>query len=90
MCVQVVSYPLALIRTRLQAQGLPGRPLKYRNMADVLQKTIEREGLRGKGPTHIHTHTHTHTPVYVWYAHTRRIYALASATGLDDRRCKVS
>lgn len=44
---QVVSYPLALIRTRLQAQGTPGMPVKYRGMLDVLRQTVRREGVRG-------------------------------------------
>jgi solute carrier family 25 phosphate transporter 23/24/25/41 len=44
---QVVSYPLALIRTRLQAQGIGGRAVKYTGMGDVLSKTWQREGLRG-------------------------------------------
>lgn len=46
-CLQVVSYPLALIRTRLQAQGAVGVPLKYNGMADVVGQTLKREGVRG-------------------------------------------
>lgn len=44
---QVVSYPLALVRTRLQAQGAGGVPIKYDGMMDVARQTIRREGLRG-------------------------------------------
>jgi len=44
---QVVSYPLALIRTRMQAQGVAGAAPKYTSMMDVLQKTLEAEGFRG-------------------------------------------
>ena len=44
---QVVSYPLALIRTRLQAQGVKGQPIKYKGMLDVLFKTVRREGVGG-------------------------------------------
>lgn len=44
---QVVSYPLALVRTRLQAQGVGGRPVKYSGMLDVFAKTYQKEGLVG-------------------------------------------
>lgn len=44
---QILSYPLALIRTRLQAQGVGGRGVKYTGMMDVGRKTVQREGVRG-------------------------------------------
>uniref|UniRef100_A0A6U0VR38 Mitochondrial carrier protein n=1 Tax=Polytomella parva TaxID=51329 RepID=A0A6U0VR38_9CHLO len=45
---QIVSYPLALVRTRLQAQRRePDGKLKYTGMRDVFRKTLEREGPRG-------------------------------------------
>ena len=44
---QFAAYPLALTRTRLQAQGIGGRPIKYRGMMDVLRKTVQHEGVRG-------------------------------------------
>ncbi len=44
---QFAAYPLALVRTRLQAQGIGGRPIKYRGMCDVLRKTVQNEGVRG-------------------------------------------
>ena len=46
-------YPLALVRTRLQAQGLPNSE-KYSGMSDVVVKTVRKEGLlglyKGMGP----------------------------------------
>lgn len=44
---QLVAYPLGLIRTRLQAQGMGGAPLKYTGMFDVIRKTIALEGVQG-------------------------------------------
>lgn len=44
---QFVSYPLALVRTRLQAQGVGGRLVKYSGMGDVFRQTYVNEGLRG-------------------------------------------
>ena len=44
---QFCSYPLALVRTRLQAQGAGGRPIKYDGMLDVIRKTVASEGVRG-------------------------------------------
>lgn len=44
---QFSAYPLALVRTRLQAQGIGGTALKYNGMTDVLRKTYQKEGFRG-------------------------------------------
>lgn len=44
---QLTAYPLALVRTRLQAQGAGGRPVKYSGMFDVIRKTVASEGVRG-------------------------------------------
>eukprot|EP00026_Physarum_polycephalum_P021361 Phypoly_transcript_24566.p1 GENE.Phypoly_transcript_24566~~Phypoly_transcript_24566.p1 ORF type:complete len:174 (+),score=21.12 Phypoly_transcript_24566:41-523(+) len=50
---QFASYPLALVRTRLQAQGLPNSE-KYSGMTDAFTKTIKKEGFvglyKGMGP----------------------------------------
>lgn len=44
---QLVSYPLALVRTRLQAQGVGGNPIKYSGMLDVFSQTLRNEGPAG-------------------------------------------
>lgn len=44
---QFVSYPLALVRTRLQAQGVGGNPIKYTGMLDVFSQTLRNEGAIG-------------------------------------------
>ncbi|RMZ52040.1 hypothetical protein APUTEX25_001234 [Auxenochlorella protothecoides] len=44
---QFVSYPLALTRTRLQAQGVGGQAVRYTGMMDVLRRTFANEGFRG-------------------------------------------
>ena len=43
---QVCAYPLQLIRTRLQASGLPGRPV-YRGMGEVVSEVMATEGFLG-------------------------------------------
>ena len=52
-CGQLVAYPLQLVRTRLQAQGIPGMR-KYDGMVDCFRKTIAAGGMRalyaGLGP----------------------------------------
>lgn len=35
------------MRTKLQAQGMPGRPVRYSGLSDALRQTIAEEGVRG-------------------------------------------
>jgi len=46
-CGQVVAYPLSLIRTRLQAQGMEGHPVVYSGSVDAFKKIVSREGVLG-------------------------------------------
>ena len=45
MIAQVLTYPFALSRTRLQSQGMPGREILYNGLFDCLNKTIKNEGV---------------------------------------------
>lgn len=40
-------YPINLLRTRLQAQGTYAHPYTYTGFLDVLQQTVQREGVQG-------------------------------------------
>jgi hypothetical protein len=44
---QVFSYPLQMTRTRLQSQGMKGRPVLYDGVSDLLVKVWRAEGMRG-------------------------------------------
>ena len=44
---QVVSYPLQLIRTRLQAQGMKERAVVYKGALDCFKQTVAGEGIMG-------------------------------------------
>lgn len=46
-CAVSLVYPFALVRTRLQAQGTVGHPMRYKNSLDVIRKTYARESMRG-------------------------------------------
>jgi hypothetical protein len=44
---QTITYPLNLVRTRLQTQGVNGRPVEYRGMIDCVASIVRRDGPRG-------------------------------------------
>ncbi|KEG09569.1 ADP/ATP mitochondrial carrier protein [Trypanosoma grayi] len=45
MIAQTVSYPLNVVRTRLQTQGINGREVKYKGMVDCFSKMIRTKGV---------------------------------------------
>lgn len=47
MVSQVVTYPLNLARTKLQTQGVNGRPILYSGLVDCLAKVVRQDGIRG-------------------------------------------
>ncbi|MES1916421.1 MAG: hypothetical protein MHM6MM_008239, partial [Cercozoa sp. M6MM] len=53
-CGQMLAYPLQLARTKLQAQGMRGRPVLYEGPFDCLRKVCSQDGFvgmyRGIGP----------------------------------------
>lgn len=71
---QLVSYPLQLIRTRLQTQGTQGRPVLYNGMIDCFSKTIKEDGptglYRGIGPNFVKA-VPAISISYVAFEHTR-------------------
>lgn len=44
---QLVSYPLQRVRTLLQSQGMPGRPVVYTGVGDCFRRIIASDGVRG-------------------------------------------
>ena len=44
---QTATYPLNVVRTRLQTQGVNGRLILYSSMTDCFSKIIKSEGVRG-------------------------------------------
>eukprot|EP01083_Nonionella_stella_P012838 36247_1 len=47
VCGQVVAFPLQCCRTKLQAQGMKGRPILYSGLVDCFRKIIVNEGPTG-------------------------------------------
>jgi len=47
VCGAVASYPLVVTRTRLMAQGMPGRPTRYRGALHCFVSIFQEEGVRG-------------------------------------------
>jgi solute carrier family 25 phosphate transporter 23/24/25/41 len=46
-CGQVVAYPLQLVRTKLQAQGMVGRPQRFSGVLDCVRQTVRANGVKG-------------------------------------------
>lgn len=44
---QIIAYPIALVRTRMQADGLAGEAKHFNGMLDVFKQTYKYEGIRG-------------------------------------------
>ena len=47
ICGSIVSYPLQLVRTKLQSQGMPGKKKYFDGVFDCLSQTYKRFGIRG-------------------------------------------
>lgn len=43
----VIAYPLALTRTKLITQGMPGRPIFYKGAVDCITQTLKHQGIIG-------------------------------------------
>jgi solute carrier family 25 phosphate transporter 23/24/25/41 len=76
-CGATFAYPLQLIRTRLQAQGMNAHmPVQYEGVLDCARKTVQRDGLRGLyrglGPNLLKT-LPAISISYVVYERTRRL-----------------
>lgn len=47
VAAQTVTYPLNVVRTRLQTQGVNGRPIIYSGMVDCARSIIVNDGVQG-------------------------------------------
>lgn len=47
MVSQVVTYPLNLARTKLQTQGVNGRPVRYQGLGHCLMSVLREGGVKG-------------------------------------------
>ena len=45
-CAMIITYPLNLVRTRLQTSGMPGRKV-YTSAFHVIQDAVSQDGFRG-------------------------------------------
>eukprot|EP00759_Apiculatamorpha_spiralis_P054105 PhF_6_TR6828/c0_g1_i1/m.9832/K14684/SLC25A23S; solute carrier family 25 (mitochondrial phosphate transporter), member 23/24/25/41 len=44
---QIITYPLNLARTKIQTQGMNGRPIRYHGTWDCIRTVVREEGVRG-------------------------------------------
>jgi len=75
VCGACASYPLVVVRTRLMAQGMPGRPVKYKGAVDCFRTIAQEEGLRGLYRGQVPSLMKTIPSVSIGYA----VYDLAKA-----------
>ena len=47
ICGSLVAYPLQLVRTKLQSQGMPGKKRRWEGVIDCLSQTYKRFGIKG-------------------------------------------
>ena len=83
ICGQLVSYPLHVFKARLICQHLPGQE-KYNGRADVMVKTVRKEGAlglyRGVGPALLKT-VPANWVTYLTYEFAKRYLKLEAKHG---------